>query len=233
MRHTKDFRFKLKTANGTGSFTGLAAVYGNVDLGNDQIERGAFKQTLLQNSNYPLLWQHRSEQPIGMARLSDSNAGLAIDGQLLLDVPEAQTAYSLLKAGVVKGLSIGYDAVRDSIDAAGIRHLEELRLWEVSIVTFPMNEAATVASVKSLDDARRILSDAAKSSDAEQIAQLRGLLKDITQLLLPADECECGAEDEEDCTCDEDAEDEKQATRILQELAFELKGHAPRAGLRW
>jgi hypothetical protein len=195
-----------------------------VDLGNDQIERGAFKQTLLQNASYPLLWQHKSDQPIGMASLSDSPAGLVIDGQLCLEVDEAKTAYTLLKAGVVKGLSIGYDTVRDSIDAAGIRHLEELKLWEVSVVTFPMNQSATVSSIKSLDEARRILTETAKSSDQAQIAQLRALLKDVMQLLTPDDgdvelEEEDGDEEEDD-----DLEDEKQAAHILRDLAFELKG---------
>jgi hypothetical protein len=37
---------------------------------------------------------------------------------------------------------------------------------------------------------------------------------------------------DEECTCDEDAEDEKQAAHILRELAFELKGHMPRTRLR-
>jgi uncharacterized protein len=153
---------------------------------------------------------------------------------LLLDVPEAQTAYSLLKAGVVKGLSIGYDTVKDSRDEAGVRHLEELRLWEVSVVTFPMNESATVSNVKSLDDARRVLSEAAAHpEDADTIAAVRSLLKDITQLLEDEDDCDCGAESDEDCTCREDTEDEKQAATILREVCFELKSGVSHSRVRW
>ena len=229
MRAIQDFKCRLKTTNGSGTFTGLAAVYGNVDLGGDLIERGAFLQTLSQNASYPLLWQHKADTPIGTARLSDSAAGLKIDGKLLLDVPEAQTAYSLIKAGVIKGLSIGYDAVRDSIDAAGVRHLEELRLWEVSIVTFPMNEDATISSVKGLDTARLILSEAATSADTEVITQLRKLLKDVTQMLAP-DEEEIDLEDEDEDG--QDDEDEMAAKSILQNLAFELKGQARQLSVR-
>ena len=70
-----------------------------------------------------------------------------------------------------------------------------------------MNQSALVTSVKSLDDARRILSEAAANrEDAETIAAVRSLLKDVTQLLDPIEECECGAGEE--CTCEEDAEDE-------------------------
>jgi hypothetical protein len=64
-------------------------------------------------------------------------------------------------------------------------------------------------------------------------AAVRSLLKDVTQLLDPVDDCECGADDPEDCTCDEDAEDEMAAKSILRELAFELKGQAARTPLRW
>jgi uncharacterized protein len=54
----------------------------------------------------------------------------------------------------VKGLSIGYDNIQANFDG-DVRHLTELRLWEISVVTFPMNEQATVTSVKSLSDADR------------------------------------------------------------------------------
>ena len=96
-----------------------------------------------------------------------------------------------------------------------------------------MNESAVISNVKSLADAKRILSEAATRS--EDIEAVRGLLKDIQQLL-PVDEddeCDCGAEDPEDCTCEEDAEDETAAKSILQELCFELKGQGGRSRLRW
>ena len=43
---------------------------------------------------------------------SDSNYGLLVNGQLLMDLPTAQKAYQLLKANVVKGMSIGYDTIK-------------------------------------------------------------------------------------------------------------------------
>jgi hypothetical protein len=116
----------------------------------------------------------------------------------------------------------------------GMRHLLELKLWEVSLVTFPMNQSALVTSVKSIDYARRVLSEAAAHpEDAATIAEVRSLLKEITQMLTPADECECGADDEEDCTCDEDAADELAAKSILSDLVMELKGRTTRTPLRW
>jgi hypothetical protein len=86
-----------------------------------------------------------------------------------------------------------------------------------------MNQGAVVSSVKSLDDARRILSQAA--SHPEDLAALRSLLKDISSLL---PECEC--DDPEYCECednedDETLEDEKAAKSILQNLVLELRNN--------
>lgn len=141
----------VKALSEDGSFEGILAVYNNVDLGKDLIEPGAFKKTIAEKgTSIPLLWQHDPDKPIGTLELIDAENGLYVKGQLILDVPEARTAYSLIKANVIKGLSIGYDTVKDAIEN-GVRHLKELRLWEGSIVTFPMNEAAMITSVKTVN----------------------------------------------------------------------------------
>jgi phage head maturation protease len=52
---------------------------------------------------------------------------------------------------VLKGLSIGYDSVKDKVEN-GVRRLSELKLWEISLVTFPMNPVAQVTGVKNFED---------------------------------------------------------------------------------
>ncbi|MGH9503827.1 MAG: HK97 family phage prohead protease [Terriglobales bacterium] len=144
-------RLEIKSLDAEGKFTGLASVYGNVDLGGDVVQPGAFQKTIAdRGGEVPLLFAHDMRQPIGLAKLQDTARGLAVDGQLVLDVPKAKEAYSLLKARVLRGLSIGYDAVKSDI-VGGVRHLKELKLFEVSIVVVPMNEMATVTAVKSED----------------------------------------------------------------------------------
>jgi len=146
----KTFKLELKDMTDTGTFTGWASVYGNRDLGGDIVEPGAFTKTIAtKNGEVPILWQHDAREPIGLGKLSDSSEGLQIAGELVLESPIAQKAYALLKKGVLKGLSIGYDTVRDEIKNSA-RHLKELKLYEVSIVTFPMNELATVQGVKDM-----------------------------------------------------------------------------------
>ena len=140
---------KIKAVDDTGSYTGLGAVYGNTDLGGDQIQPGAFTRTLASGKQFPLLWQHDPSNPIGTAKVTDTREGLAVDGKLLLQDPTALKAYTFMKAGVIKGMSIGFECLQSTMDG-DVRQLKELKLWEISVVTFPMNESAQISSVKRL-----------------------------------------------------------------------------------
>jgi HK97 family phage prohead protease len=145
----RQFRMEVKELGEDGSFEGVLSPYNNVDEGGDVVEPGAFTKTLQENGNkIPALWQHMTDCPIGDLTLEDKEDGLHCKGQLLLEIPEAKKAYILLKAKIVRGLSIGYDTIKAQV-IDGVRHLKEIRLWEGSIVTFPMNTLALVASVKS------------------------------------------------------------------------------------
>jgi len=147
----KSFRLELKTLSDQGTFTGMASVFGVEDLGGDVVEHGAFARTLAhKGSEIPLLFAHDTREPIGIGKLKETAKGLEITGELVLEVARAREAYALMKKGVLKGLSIGYDVVSDAV-VGGVRHLKELKLYEVSVCTFPMNELATVTSVKSDD----------------------------------------------------------------------------------
>lgn len=98
-----------------------------------------------------LLWQHQWEEPIGVIEtLFEDARGLFVRGKLLMDVARAREAHALLKAGVLRGMSIGYNVKRAQRDpATGIRKLLEIELFEISLVTFPANDAAQVTVVKS------------------------------------------------------------------------------------
>lgn len=145
---------QVKQVDDEGRFAGYASIFNVVDNQNDRMLPGAFARTLAeQDGDVRLLWQHNFEEPIGIFTLLREDArGLYVEGRLLLDIQRAKEAHSLLKAGAICGLSIGYVPVKYHIDAAtGVRVLEEVALYEVSLVTFPANSAATVQAVK--DDA--------------------------------------------------------------------------------
>jgi HK97 family phage prohead protease len=148
MKTKQRMRLEIKELSAEGAFEGLLSPYGNVDLGGDIVEKGAYTKNLSDHGNTrPLLWQHKSDSPIGSLMLEDRPEGLWCKGQLLMDLPDAKKAYLLIKAKIVKGLSIGFESVKDSVEN-GVRHLKEIRLWEGSIVTFAMNEMAQILQVK-------------------------------------------------------------------------------------
>lgn len=142
---------QLKQLDDAGRFAGYASIFNVVDNQNDRVLPGAFRQTLAeQDGGIKLLWQHNFDEPIGVfTALREDTRGLYVEGRLLLDVQRAKEAHALLKAGAICGLSIGYVPVKYHIDPeTGVRVLEEVALYEVSLVTFPANGDATVHAVK-------------------------------------------------------------------------------------
>jgi len=141
--------FKAKDA---GKFTGYAAVFGNVDQGYDVIEEGAFKEVVRNDAGLvKVLFGHRlGEPPIGLADVSQDAKGLAVEGELLLEDPVANRTFLGMKRGTLDGMSIGFDVLPGGAEVTegGVRRLKSLKLWEVSIVNFPMNPLARVESVK-------------------------------------------------------------------------------------
>lgn len=188
----RQMRFQVKALADDGSFEGLLSPYNNVDDGGDVVEPGAFTKTMQENgSTVPMLWQHKQDCPIGDLQLEDQPDGLHCKGQLLLDLPEAKKAYLLLKAGIIKGLSIGYEAVKSQM-VNGVRHLKEIRLYEGSVVTFPMNQLAAVTAVKAAngpDDFNAELASVQLSAAAYQyMSALQCALDDIRWSNLSAED---------------------------------------------
>lgn len=153
----------VKSLTDDGTFTGYASVFGKVDLQDDVVEEGAFARTIKHHDGmFPLLWQHNPDAPIGIVTVKEDSKGLKVDpGKILLDVTQGSDAYKLAKAKIVKGMSIGYKTVKELWDRAnGTRRLKEVALLEISLVTFPANEGATIRNIKSMSaGAREFLSE--------------------------------------------------------------------------
>jgi HK97 family phage prohead protease len=150
---TKDLEFKF-TVGGedadAGQFTGYASIFDMVDTYGDAVQRGAFKKTLKEKQQFPLLWSHDISKPIGIISGSENKKGLEVTGQLNLDVQLAREIRSLMAQGAVTGLSIGYNVVKELIDTeTGIRQLKEVNLWEISPCVFQSCPEAVVDDVKS------------------------------------------------------------------------------------
>ena len=147
---------EIKFVDEIGEFEGYASVFNTVDRGSDVILPGAFKSSLQQRGavDIKLLWQHDPKEPIGtITELIEDEHGLYIKGRLLSkDVQRASEARALLHANALDGLSIGFHTIKSDTDSKGIRTLKAVDLWEVSFVTFPMNEQARITAFKSYNN---------------------------------------------------------------------------------
>jgi HK97 family phage prohead protease len=115
-----------------------------------------------------MLWQHDPATPIGYwEEIREDDRGLWVKGRLLEDVTKGREAAHLIAAGAIDGLSIGYRTKKASKDTAGRRRLEEVELWEVSLVTFPMlAEARVEAKSDRAEEALSALADALRNARA-------------------------------------------------------------------
>ena len=204
--HHIDKPFEIKDVSKNGTFAGYGSVYGNLDQGDDIVAPGAFADSLksfAEKGRLPaLLWQHKQSEPIGVfTAMREDSHGLYVEGKLALKTQRGAEAYELMQMKAVSGMSIGFKTEEDQYDSkTGIRTIQKGDLWEVSLVTFPMNDAARVMSVKNIDEitdfkrAERLLRDAGGFSRSEAVALVSRIKSlalsesaaadDSTQLLL-------------------------------------------------
>ena len=148
---TKEIKFTLTDMDDArGTFAGYASIFDVVDSYGDIVVRGAFKKTLREKKQFPILWSHNIMEPLGVIRGQEDERGLAIEGQLNLDVQRGREIRSLMKQGAVNGLSIGYQVVKEAEDAeTRARLLKEINLWEISPCVFQACPGALIDGVKS------------------------------------------------------------------------------------
>ncbi|MEO1701454.1 MAG: HK97 family phage prohead protease [Pseudomonadota bacterium] len=136
-----------------GSFSGYASVFDVVDLGEEQVAPGAFKDCLKAKGakGIRMLFQHDPDAPIGhWTRVEEDRYGLAVSGVIDTNIEKGREVLSMLRTGALDGLSIGFKAVETNADPhSGVRRIIKADLWEISIVTFPMLPQARVHDVKS------------------------------------------------------------------------------------
>ncbi len=145
---TRTLKLRAMEISETGEFMGYASTW-DEDAYGDRLLPGSFKKTLADSARRPLLWSHRPHEPVGVIDLAEDQRGLRARGKLILEVERAREAYALLKAGALKGLSIGFVPRKfDYVDGGEKRLIREAELYEVSLTPFPANRNATVSDVR-------------------------------------------------------------------------------------
>src|SRR3990167_147932 len=183
-----------------GSFSGYGSVFNNLDAGGDIVAPGAFKKTLKEwkaRGKLPkMLLMHggfigpaEDGIPVGKyAAMEEDDKGLYLEGELFaLDTQKGKYIQEGMKSGELDGLSIGYEVIDVTYGKKPDeprRTLKQLKLWEVSIVTFGMNDKALVDNAKSIEtisslaQAEDYLRDACGFSRAQAVAfvsRIKGL----------------------------------------------------------
>jgi uncharacterized protein len=95
----------------------------------------------------PLLFAHKTDVPVGLGKLEEDAGGVRIAGKLNLETVAGREAYSNLKAGIVKSLSIGFELLKHVLEGS-TRVIQKGAIREVSLVLFPANEQARILAVK-------------------------------------------------------------------------------------
>ena len=154
---TNSVDFEVRAEGDGMTFTGYASVFNSPseDLGGfiEYVAPGAFKRSLQSRNEVKLLWNHDSGEPLaslrgGTMQLVEDSRGLKVTAQLP-NTTRGRDIAELLRTKVIDSMSFGFNVIRDSWASDGkTRTLESVRLFEVSIVSFPAY-AATVAQVRS------------------------------------------------------------------------------------
>lgn len=177
-----DAALEIKEVTSKGEFSGYGSVFNTTDQGGDIIVKGAFVQSLAElkakGRSPAMLWQHKSAEPCGVyTTVTEDSHGLYIEGQLALKTQRGAEAYELMQMKALSGLSIGFITRDDSYDQkTGVRTIKQADLWEISLVTFPMNDDSRIQQVKSIEEidslsaAERFLRESGSFSRAQSVA---------------------------------------------------------------
>lgn len=140
-----------------GIVKGYGSIFGNVDSDGDIINKGAYRKTVEESgSRVKYLYQHDMDKPLGkMRELYEDEKGLVFEAE----IPKTQLGkdvIELMKSGVITENSVGIIPVKKEMQD-GYRHINEVRLFEISAVTLAANDQAMILDVKGNVDRTKIL----------------------------------------------------------------------------
>ena len=149
----KNFAIQETKADKQGNLiiTAYASTFGNVDSDGDIVNQGAFKNTLNERAGrIAFCYQHDIWNPVGkIEQLKEDKTGLFT--QVMVSAAE-QDIQTKIKEGILKELSIGYNVVNshtETRDGVKVNVLDEVKLYEISLVTVAANPLAVITGMKS------------------------------------------------------------------------------------
>lgn len=114
---------------------------------NEKVAQGAFTDSLAADE-VRALWSHNPDMPLGTnggptpnLRVWEDGVGLGFDLELP-DTQQGRDSFKLIKAGIVRGMSFGFEMqeftwFKQEGDKPKVRTLNKVKLWEISPTPFP------------------------------------------------------------------------------------------------
>ena len=144
-----DFALDVKAISDAGEIEGLAVGYGNLDHGGDVVMPGAITASVAGRKSIPMLLFHDQRRPVGVwTGFNEVGEGLLVKGRFD-ETADGQEAKAKARSGSLGGLSMGFKTLKHRFEGKA-RHLLEVALHEISLVSIPMNDRTRVLSVKDI-----------------------------------------------------------------------------------
>ena len=147
---------EFKATGDAGEYEGHFSIFGNIDDGSDIAHPGMFLKTISERARrVKVFYAHDWMKLIGPppSLLKEDTVGLFAAGRLTLDSFWGKEAWALMKDNALTEGSFGYEAVKFDFetlqpDGRNVRHLREVKLYEISPVPLGMNALTEIRAVK-------------------------------------------------------------------------------------
>lgn len=169
--HYKELTLDIKAVDSnTRVIKGYAAIWGKVDSCGDLLVKGCCDKSLQErgvesqtNRKILLLNQHRMTEPLGKPTvLKSDDTGLYFECPID-DIQRGNEALTQIKSGTINQVSIGFNYVWDKCEYSAKMEVDgeeyedvfivkEIILWEISLVSFGMNEYTSVTTKSTTEE---------------------------------------------------------------------------------
>jgi len=143
---------KFASDNSTGEFSGYATVWNSNDKSGDTIQKGAYTESIERRMPKMFVNHMHFDIPVGdWFSAKEDDVGLLTEGKVDLNHIQGPSLLSAMKRKAMTGLSTGVLRSTMKFDRKddGGRVITKGDLREISVVTFPMEESATIMAIKS------------------------------------------------------------------------------------
>lgn len=179
------------------------------DRGNDIVTPAAYKNGLENFEKNPvLLFDHNPAIPVGkVTDVKIREDGLFIRAELSNSDDEiTKRVRNLVKEGILKTFSIGFDPIEENKDDEGTNIISKLELYEVSIVGIPMNQESTFSVIQ-----KGMAGDPTEARAIALLDELERRVKNIEEKNTKENE------EDKDSDKEEDSEKDEKETKVLLE----------------